>query len=279
MNLAAFLHRTALLNPDATALGKGHARVATYRDFARRVSVMAGQMTGRLGLREGDRAAIVMANVPDYMVVEYACWHAGICAVPVNAKLHRKEFAFILENSGTRVCFTDGGKEAAIAGLDSEIATLERIVSTDSDLWRAMAAGEPAPMAEVEPDDPAWLFYTSGTTGRPKGAILSHRNLVSQTMNYFADVGDIAPGDCIVHCAPASHGSGCYGIPHVARGAAQVFPESGGLRARGPACGIRHRCWTVCKAGRAPASSLRRPWWCGCSTIPASPKRTPPISS
>ncbi len=229
MNLAAFLHRTALLNPDATALGKGHARVATYRDFAGRVSVMAGQMTGRLGLREGDRAAIVMANVPDYMVVKYACWHAGICAVPVNAKLHRKEFAFIMENSGTRVCFTDGGKEAAIAGLDSEIATLERIVSTDSDLWRAMAAGEPAPMAEVGPDDPAWLFYTSGTTGRPKGAILSHRNLVSQTMNYFADVGDIAPGDCIIHCAPASHGSGCYGIPHVARGAAQVFPESGGF--------------------------------------------------
>ena len=229
MNLAAFLHRTALLNPDATALGQGIRRLDSYRDFARRVAVLAGQMTGRLGLRKGDRAAIVMANVPDYMAVKYACWHAGICAVPINAKLHRKEFAFILENSVARVCFTNGEKQEAIAGLDGEIATLERIVSTDGELWAALAAGAPVPMAEVEPDDPAWLFYTSGTTGRPKGAVLSHRNLVSQTMNYFADVGDIAPGDCIVHCAPASHGSGCYGIPHVARGAAQVFPDSGGF--------------------------------------------------
>ena len=79
MNLAAFLHRTALLHPDATALGKGPARVASYREFARRVAVLAGRLTGRLGLEPGDRAAIVMANVPDYMVVKYACWHAGIC--------------------------------------------------------------------------------------------------------------------------------------------------------------------------------------------------------
>ena len=229
MNLAAFLHRTALLNPDATALGLGRRRVASYREFAEQVSAMAGGMVSLYDLEPGDRVAIVMPNIPAYMLVKYACWHAGLCAVPINAKLHRKEFAFILENCGARVCFTDSGKEKAIAGLDGEIATLERIVSTDGDLWRAMAAGEPAPMAEADPDDPAWLFYTSGTTGRPKGAILSHRNLVSQTMNYFADVGDIAPGDCIIHCAPASHGSGCYGIPHVARGAAQVFPDSGGF--------------------------------------------------
>ncbi len=229
MNLAAFLQRSALLHPEATALGQGRRRLDSYRDFARRVAILAGGMTGRLGLRPGDRAAIVMANVPDYMVVKYACWHAGLCAVPINAKLHRREFAFILEHSGARVCFADGAKRAAVEGLDDEIASLERIVPTDGALWAELSAGAPAPMAEVAPDDPAWLFYTSGTTGRPKGAILSHRNLVSQTMNYFADVGTIEPGDCIVHCAPASHGSGCYGIPHVARGAAQVFPESGGF--------------------------------------------------
>lgn len=229
MNLAAFLHRSATLYPEATALGLGSRRLVSYREFAELVAVIAGHFVNTLGLKSGDRVAIIMANVPDYMVVKYACWQAGVCAVPINAKLHRKEFAYILENSGARVCFTSAEKHEAIAGLDSEISTLERIISTDTDAWTAMASGEPLPMADVNPDDPAWLFYTSGTTGKPKGATLSHRNLVSQTMNYFADVGDILPNDCVVHCAPASHGSGCYGIPHVARGAAQVFPDSGGF--------------------------------------------------
>ena len=229
MNLAAFLHRAALLHPKSTALGQGSRRLATYQELSHLVSVVARHLTGTLGLKPGDRAAIIMTNVPDYMVVKYACWHAGICAVPINAKLHRKEFAYILEDSGARVCFTNADKVDAIAGLDGEIGSLERIVSTDSEEWQAMAAGAPVPMADVEPDDPAWLFYTSGTTGKPKGATLSHRNLVSCTMNYFADVGDIAADDCVIHCAPASHGSGCYGIPFVARGAAQVFPDSGGF--------------------------------------------------
>ncbi len=240
MNLAAFLHRAALLHPDSTALGLGNRPLMTYRDFANRVAMVAGHFQNTLGLWPGDRAAIVMSNVPDYMVVKYACWHAGVCAVPINAKLHRKEFSYILEDCGARVCFTNEEKHDAVAALDRQIETLEQIISTDGGAWRAMAEGDPAPMAEVAPDDLAWLFFTSGTTGRPKGAMLSHRNLVSCTMNYFADVDAIEPQDCIVHCAPVSHGAGCYGIPHVARGAAQVFPESGGFDPREMIDLLRH---------------------------------------
>jgi long-chain acyl-CoA synthetase len=136
----------------------------------------------------------------------------------MNAKLHPKEFAYILENSGARACFVTPDLGAAVPnGISTQ--RLEEFLD------------EPGQPADVAFDDPAWLFYTSGTTGVPKGAVLTHRNLMFQTHAYFADIDPLGPGDAILHPAPLSHGSGCYALPHFAAGAVNVIPESGGFEA------------------------------------------------
>src|SRR5258706_542781 len=86
-----------------------------------------------------------------------------------------------------------------------------------------------AALADAAASDLAWLFYTSGTTGRPKGAMLSCRNLAQMTFSYLADVDHVERDGRLLHAAPLSHGSGLYNFTHLARGAAQVIPESGGF--------------------------------------------------
>jgi long-chain acyl-CoA synthetase len=88
---------------------------------------------------------------------------------------------------------------------------------------------DPTPTEPRDGGDLAWLFYTSGTTGRPKGAMLSHRSLAQATFAYLSEVDPVSPGDAILHAAPLSHGSGLYVMGHVARLGVNVIPESGGF--------------------------------------------------
>lgn len=225
MNLAAWLSRAGRYRRDGAALGHGARSLATYGALADRAARLAAGLRGRLGLASGDRVALIMSNCPAYVEILFGVWHAGLAAVPVNAKLHADEFGYVLENSGARAVFTNADLAPAVGSL--RIGTLDYAIEVGSADYEALFAGEPAPMARTEPDDLAWLFYTSGTTGRPKGAMLTHRVLVAMTLSYFADVDSIAPDDCILHAAPMSHGSGLYILPHVAAGACNVVPESG----------------------------------------------------
>jgi len=227
VNLAAWLVRAGRCQGDNPALGRGVAVLRDYATTARRAACLAGALRQRLGLAPGDRVALTMKNCPEYVEVAFAAWHAGLTAVPVNAKLHPREFAYILENSGARVVFATADLADVVAGLGVE--TVERVIEIGTPEFEALFDGEPAPLAQVQPEDVAWLFYTSGTTGQPKGAMLTHRVLVAMTLNYFADVDTIAASDCILHAAPMSHGSGLYMLPHVLRGACNVVPESGGF--------------------------------------------------
>ncbi|MDY0013249.1 MAG: AMP-binding protein [Rhodocyclaceae bacterium] len=229
MNIAKFLIRAGAVMADHPAAVVGTRRVCTYGQLSARVAALAGALLDRLGLKPGDRVALAMKNCPEYLEALYACWHAGLVAVPVNAKLHAREFAYIIDDSGAGLVLVSPDLAATIGEAMQAAASAPPVVEIGSAAWRALASAAPIGLHPASPLDPAWLFYTSGTTGRPKGAILSHRNLLAMTSAYFMDVDAIAPGDSILHAAPMSHGSGLYILPHVAAMATHVIPESGGF--------------------------------------------------
>jgi acyl-CoA synthetase (AMP-forming)/AMP-acid ligase II len=246
MNITHLLLGASREFRDVTALAKGDTAYLGYRELWRKVSVMSTYLRARYGLERGDRVAFAMTNCAEAIEVMYTIWHAGLCAVPMNAKLHAKEFAFILENSGARLCFVTSDLAATIGEAAREAPALKEIVDVSTRDYARMEISDPSTIAQCEATDPAWLFYTSGTTGRPKGAMLSHRNLLAMTLNYYADVDRPDTGGSMVHAAPISHGSGLWNFPMVARGVTQVFPDSGhydvpetvGLMNRWPDCSI-----------------------------------------
>ena len=214
MNLVQLLLRSARSLPERPALAIGKRPVRTYREMASRVARLSSGILKKLSLQRGDRVALAMRNCPEFYEVLFACWHAGLTAVPMNAKLHAKEFAYILENSGAKACFVTPDLHASVPNGIS-ISQLNEFLE------------EPMQPADVAPDDVAWLFYTSGTTGVPKGAMLTHRNMLFQAQAYFSDIDKLGAQDGALHAAPLSHGSGLYGLPHFAAGAVNVMPESG----------------------------------------------------
>jgi long-chain acyl-CoA synthetase len=228
-NIANLFLRASRRLADGPALALGQDVLLSHGALVRRAAAIAGALRSRLRLAPGDRAALVMSNVPDYVELLLAGWHAGLTMVPANARLHRRELAYILGHAGARVCFVTPDLAETVAPLVDELSSLERVVEVGSRDHLALHRGEPIALAEVSPDDVAWLFYTSGTTGRPKGAMLTHRNLLAMTLAYLADVDGIAAGDAILHAAPMSHGSGLYILPHAARGACQMLPPGGGF--------------------------------------------------
>ena len=229
MNIAALLAKTARTFPERPAVSLGGEAAARYGELHVQAGAIAGALRAAHGLEPGERVAIGMANHPDYLAALFGIWYAGLVAVPVNAKLHPREFAYILGNAGCRLCVADEAHAADIESARDEVPGLAPPVVAGADGWRAMLGHAPAGPAAARPDDAAWLFYTSGTTGRPKGATITHRNLLVMTLSYFADLNRIAPENSVLHAAPLSHGSGLYALPFIAKGANNVIPESGGF--------------------------------------------------
>ena len=151
MNLAHLLSRAGRGWREAPAIAVGAKVWATYGELARRCAVLAGALRGRFGLSAGDRVALIQHNGPAYLETLCAAWYAGLVAVPVNAKLHPRGHAYILQHSGARLCVASADLAAGLAPHLSGLESLREVIEVDSPAHRKLFAGEPAGIAARAP--------------------------------------------------------------------------------------------------------------------------------
>jgi acyl-CoA synthetase (AMP-forming)/AMP-acid ligase II len=220
LNLFALLDQAASRFGNRGAVYLGERRLQTWRELRERTLRLA--TTIRAMGDPGMRIAVASENRPEIVELMFGIWAAECVYVPINYKLHPREMEQIADDAGVTKIFASPKLAEALSSVTD--VPIE-IVGTES--YESCFAAMPSDRPSTEPSALAWLFYTSGTTGRSKGAMLSHRNLMAMTVSHLADFDD-PDGDCsLIHGAPMSHGSGLYVPPYVLRGARQVVPESG----------------------------------------------------
>ena len=231
MNVGTLFTKSARSFPDRMAIAYGDYELS-YQQANERINKMANALRG-LGIQKGSNLAILLHNCPEFLETLYACFKAGLGSVPINFRLHPKECSFIIDNSEAVAVVLGEDFRDSLYALRNEMPRIKHYICITDPLegmihYEALLKNQPTSFTdeEVERDHLAWLFYTSGTTGRPKGAMLTHHNLLVMTMNFFADMSPLGPDDVVLHAAPLSHGSGLYGIPNVAKAAANVILKS-----------------------------------------------------
>jgi fatty-acyl-CoA synthase len=177
--------RHAHAQPDAVYL-RFEGRSITWSRLEQRVTAVAAELARR-GVGAGDRVAIMMTNRPEFLETMFAANALGAIAVPVNFRLSPAEITFILTDSGARLLVVDATTgpvaAAARAACAEQIGFLSVGDTAGADPYvPESAAPQEPPAVDVPEDSPAVIMYTSGTTGRPKGAVLSHQNLQCQAL-------------------------------------------------------------------------------------------------
>ena len=222
-NLAGLLLQTARRFPERPGLIRGDC-VWTWAEMATRVRAAAGGLF-EMGVGKGDRVLVHARNSHAMFETMWASWMLGAVWVPTNFRLSPPEVAYLASSSGAVAHVFDEAfpAHAEAAAEKNPKARLHLGIASD---WEALAA-HPRPLAEpvdVDRDDPCWFFYTSGTTGRPKAAMLTHGQMNFVVTNHLCD---LMPGttehDVSLVVAPLSHGAGIHALTQVARGAATVL--------------------------------------------------------
>src|SRR5687767_5418952 len=181
MDLSDLIERNAAFTPDKTAL-RFCGREITYAALTARIAAAARALKSELGVARGDRIAILAASHPDYLVLLYACARLGALLVPLNWRLAVPELTFMLSDASASVlvidqAFPDTARQLKQAAPEIRILELDAASSSMFDELLAQASGD-GRHPHVDLSCPLLLVYTSGTTGRPKGAVLRQEALL-----------------------------------------------------------------------------------------------------
>ncbi|MEU2972994.1 acyl-CoA synthetase [Nocardiopsis alba] len=222
------LHRSATRTPECTAL-IFEGRSWTYAELDDAVTRAAAHLLS-LGATKGDRIAAYGRNSDAYLIGYLACARAGLVHVPVNFALQGEELAYLLEQSGSTMALVDPALRSAVDALRSRTGVeqvLELREGPGSLLAQAMEGPVPELDVEVADTDLVQLLYTSGTTSRPKGAMMTHRALVHEYLSCLAAL-DLKADDHPLHAMPLYHSAQMHVflMPWLAVGATNTLVET-----------------------------------------------------
>ncbi|MFG6547013.1 acyl-CoA synthetase [Sulfitobacter sp. 1A10445] len=226
MNLSQFLTESARRQPEEIGLVWGEDTWA-WSELEARATAFAAALHDRYGMRKGDRLLVQSANCNQMFEAAFACWKLGCVWVPANFRQTPEEVAWLAMSSGAKGLLAG----AEFSGHIAACKDVEFTVTTggagkdDYDTLVADFAKVPVTVAEVDRDDPAWFFFTSGTTGKPKAAVLTHGQLAFVITNHLCDLmPGTGPGDASIVVAPLSHGAGIHQLTQVAHGVKTILP-------------------------------------------------------
>src|SRR5688500_6081002 len=222
-NLATLLTETAERNGDKTAFKLDDVELS-YSMLDEGSARVAGLLKSK-GLEPGDRVGLMMPNVPYFPVIYFGILRAGAVVVPMNVLLKKREVGFYLEDPGAKFLFAWGDfGEAAEAG--AEDAGAELILVKPGEFEKLLADQEPdTEMADRSEEDTAVILYTSGTTGKPKGAELTHANLYKNSKGVSEKLGAMSNEDVLLGALPLFHSFGqtCWTYRAICVGATRTM--------------------------------------------------------
>ncbi len=229
MNVGSYMTRAARHYPQNKA-AVFEEKKFTYEELNKRTDSFAKALKN-LGIKKGDRIGILQKNSHCFLETLFACFKVGACAIPMNFRLHPDEVAYHLNDARAAAVVFSGEFNEALRSIAQKITHTRHHICLQNPLegqldYEQILSENETPFdqtVEVSDDDLAWLFYTSGTTGKPKGAMLTHSNLVATSVGWCADLMHLEPEDVALQAAPLSHGGGIHAIAVVAKAGNNVI--------------------------------------------------------